>query len=138
MELLLSNPLLTVVVAIVCVLIGKYVWVSKEDEKKINNDISHVAQQHTLDINATKEDITSQIHALELSYSEKMGEHKERMRIIQKEILDEVTEKFCTKETAYHHEDRIAKLEETLEQMREMCLKVNKIETILAKQFGQE
>lgn len=73
MELLLNNPMTTILVAFVCVLIGKYVWVSKDDKVKDNTHF------------------TQEIHNLQLSFVEKFGEQREQMRIIQKTYLKKQT-----------------------------------------------
>lgn len=106
MELLLSNPVTTVIVAVVCILVGKYVWVSKDDEKKINKDITK-----------TKEDFLAELHDLEIAFTEKIGSQSEKMRIIQKDILDEADKKFFTKEMAERHSERISALEQILHEI---------------------
>lgn len=106
MELLLSNPVTTVIVAVVCILVGKYVWVSKDDEKKINKDITK-----------TKQDFVTELHDLEIAFTEKIGNQSEKMRIIQKDILDEADKKFFTKEMAERHNERITQLEQILHEI---------------------
>lgn len=106
MEILFSNPLITVIAGVVCILIGKYVWVSKDDEKKINTCISK-----------TKEDFLQELHDLEIAFTEKIGNQSEKMRIIQKDILDEADKKFFTKEMAERHNERITALEHILHEI---------------------
>lgn len=99
MDLILANPLIAILVIIIIAVVGKYLFVSKESEKELEKEFN------------------KDIHDLELKITEKFGLCSEKMRIIQKEISDEVDNKYFTKEMAEKHNERITKMEEVIKEV---------------------
>lgn len=127
MEIFLTHPLLSVIIVIVLVIVGKYLYVSKDDGIKLKNDINNLgAKSDNCDAELEKK-FDKAIHETELKFTEKLGEHSEKIRIVQKEILDEANEKFFSKEMAMQHDDRIANLEEM---MRQILPRLEKIDLL--------
>lgn len=134
MELLLSNPIVTIITAVVCVFVGKYLWVSKDDEKKVMEDINGIASKVETHLSFIKEDFSKQIHELEISMAERMGAHSEKMRVIQKETLDEANERFFSKEMADQHDERITALEKAINEITPRLAKIDAMFELMNKE----
>lgn len=133
MELLLSNPLLTITIAVVCVLIGKYFWVSKDEEKVIAKDLSGISQKIDTEIGRTKEDFLKELHAMEIAFSEKQGNQLEKLRIVQNEIMEKIDKKYFTKEMAEKHNERINKMEEVINAILPRLEKIDVMYDVFSK-----
>lgn len=133
MELIMSNPLITVLIVLVLAVVGKYLFISKDKEKDIINDINNISEKEDKKIDKIKSDFTNDMHDLELKILEQFGNQKEKMRIIQKEIADEADKKFFTKEMAEKHNERISKMEEVINAMLPRLEKLDIVYDIITK-----
>ena len=133
MELIMSNPLITILIVLVIAVVGKYLFISKDKEKDIINDINNISEKEDKKIDKIKSDFTNDIHDLELKILEQFGNQKEKMRIIQKEIADEADKKFFTKEMAEKHNERISKMEEVINAMLPRLEKLDIVYDIITK-----
>jgi hypothetical protein len=133
MELIMSNPLITVLIVLVLAVVGKYLFISKDKEKDIINDINNISEKEDKKIDKIKSDFTDDIHALELKILEQFGRQSEKMRIIQKEVADEADKKFFTKEMAEKHNERISKMEEVINAMLPRLEKLDIVYDIITK-----
>lgn len=133
MELIMSNPLITILIVLVIVVVGKYLFISKDKEKDIINDINNISEKEDKKIDKIKSDFTNDMHDLELKILEQFGNQKEKMRIIQKEIADEADKKFFTKEMAEKHNERISKMEEVINAMLPRLEKLDIVYDIITK-----
>lgn len=111
MELLLANPIIAILTVFIIAVVGKYLFMSKDSEKDINNDL----------------------HELELRFMEKFGMCSEKMRIIQKEVADEADKKYFTKEMAEKHNERITKMEEVIKEVLPRMEKLDVMYNIVTK-----
>lgn len=133
MELIMSNPLITILIILVIAVVGKYLFISKDKEKDIINDINNISEKEDKKIDKIKSDFTNDMHDLELKILEQFGNQKEKMRIIQKEIADEADKKFFTKEMAEKHNERISKMEEVINAMLPRLEKLDIVYDIITK-----
>lgn len=133
MELIMSNPLITILIVLVIVVVGKYLFISKDKEKDIVTDINNISKKEDEKIDKIKIDFTNDMHDLELKILEQFGNQKEKMRIIQKEIADEADKKFFTKEMAEKHNERISKMEEVINAMLPRLEKLDIVYDIITK-----
>ena len=133
MELIMSNPLITILIVLVLAVVGKYLFISKDKEKDIINDINNISEKEDKKIDKIKSDFTDDIHALELKILEQFGRQSEKMRIIQKEVADEADKKFFTKEMAEKHNERISKMEEVINAMLPRLEKLDIVYDIITK-----
>ena len=133
MELIMSNPLITILIVLVIAVVGKYLFISKDKEKDIINDINNISEKEDKKIDKIKSDFTNDMHDLELKILEQFGNQKEKMRIIQKEIADEADKKFFTKEMAEKHNERISKMEEVINAMLPRLEKLDIVYEIITK-----
>ena len=133
MELIMSNPLITILIVLVIAVVGKYLFISKDKEKDIINDINNISEKEDKKIDKIKSDFTNDMHDLELKILEQFGDQKEKMRIIQKEIADEADKKFFTKEMAEKHNERISKMEEVINAMLPRLEKLDIVYDIITK-----
>ena len=133
MELIMSNPLITILIVLVIAVVGKYLFISKDKEKDIINDINNISEKEDKKIDKIKSDFTNDMHDLELKILEQFGKQKEKMRIIQKEIADEADKKFFTKEMAEKHNERISKMEEVINAMLPRLEKLDIVYDIITK-----
>ena len=133
MELIMSNPLITILIVLVIAVVGKYLFISKDKEKDIINDINNISEKEDKKIDKIKSDFTNDMHDLELKILEQFGNQKEKMRIIQKEIADEADKKFFTKEMAEKHNERISKMEEVINAMLPRLEKLDIVYDIIIK-----
>ena len=133
MELIMSNPLITILIVLVIAVVGKYLFISKDKEKDIINDINNISEKEDKKIDKIKSDFTNDMHDLELKILEQFGNQKEKMRIIQKEIADEADKKFFTKEMAEKHNERISKMEEIINAMLPRLEKLDIVYDIITK-----
>ena len=133
MELIMSNPLITILIVLVIAVVGKYLFISKDKEKDIINDINNISEKEDEKIDKIKIDFTNDMHDLELKILEQFGNQKEKMRIIQKEIADEADKKFFTKEMAEKHNERISKMEEVINAMLPRLEKLDIVYDIITK-----
>ena len=129
----MSNPLITVLIVLVLAVVGKYLFISKDKEKDIINDINNISEKEDKKIDKIKSDFTDDIHALELKILEQFGRQSEKMRIIQKEVADEADKKFFTKEMAEKHNERISKMEEVINAMLPRLEKLDIVYDIITK-----
>lgn len=133
MELIMSNPLITILIVLVLAVVGKYLFISKDKEKDIISDINNISEKEDKKIDKIKSDFTNDMHDLELKILEQFGNQKEKMRIIQKEIADEADKKFFTKEMAEKHNERISKMEEVINAMLPRLEKLDIVYDIITK-----
>ena len=133
MELIMSNPLITILIVLVIAVVGKYLFISKDKEKDIINDINNISEKEDKKIDKIKSDFTNDMHDLELKILEQFGNQKEKMRIIQKEIADEADKKFFTQEMAEKHNERISKMEEVINAMLPRLEKLDIVYDIITK-----
>ena len=133
MELIMSNPLIAILIVLVLAVVGKYLFISKDKEKDIINDINNISEKEDKKIDKIKSDFTNDMHDLELKILEQFGNQKEKMRIIQKEIADEADKKFFTKEMAEKHNERISKMEEVINAMLPRLEKLDIVYDIITK-----
>ena len=133
MELIMSNPLITILIVLVIAVVGKYLFISKDKEKDIINDINNISEKEDKKIDKIKSDFTNDMHDLELKILEQFGNQKEKMRIIQKEIAYEADKKFFTKEMAEKHNERISKMEEVINAMLPRLEKLDIVYEIITK-----
>ena len=133
MELIMSNPLITILIVLVIAVVGKYLFISKDKEKDIINDINNISEKEDKKIDKIKSDFTNDMHDLEWKILEQFGNQKEKMRIIQKEIADEADKKFFTKEMAEKHNERISKMEEVINAMLPRLEKLDIVYDIITK-----
>ena len=133
MELIMSNHLITILIVLVIAVVGKYLFISKDKEKDIINDINNISEKEDKKIDKIKSDFTNDMHDLELKILEQFGNQKEKMRIIQKEIADEADKKFFTKEMAEKHNERISKMEEVINAMLPRLEKLDIVYDIITK-----
>ena len=133
MELIMSNPLITILIVLVIVVVGKYLFISKDKEKDIVTDINNISKKEDEKIDKIKIDFTNDMHDLELKILEQFGNQKEKMRIIQKEIADEADKKFFTKEMAEKHNERISNMEEVINAMLPRLEKLDIVYDIITK-----
>lgn len=133
MELIMSNPLITILIVLVLAVVGKYLFISKDKEKDIINDINNISEKEDKKIDKIKSDFTNDMHDLELKILEQFGNQKEKMRIIQKEIADEADKKFFTKEMAEKHNERISKMEEVINAILPRLEKLDIVYDIITK-----
>ena len=133
MELIMSNPLIAILIVLVLAVVGKYLFISKDKEKDIINDINNISEKEDEKIDKIKIDFTNDMHDLELKILEQFGNQKEKMRIIQKEIADEADKKFFTKEMAEKHNERISKMEEVINAMLPRLEKLDIVYDIITK-----
>ena len=129
----MSNPLITILIVLVIVVVGKYLFISKDKEKDIVTDINNISKKEDEKIDKIKIDFTNDMHDLELKILEQFGNQKEKMRIIQKEIADEADKKFFTKEMAEKHNERISKMEEVINAMLPRLEKLDIVYDIITK-----
>ena len=133
MEFIMSNPLITILIVLVIAVVGKYLFISKDKEKDIINDINNISEKEDKKIDKIKSDFTNDMHDLELKILEQFGNQKEKMRIIQKEIADEADKTFFTKEMAEKHNERISKMEEVINAMLPRLEKLDIVYDIITK-----
>ena len=133
MELIMSNPLITILIVLVLAVVGKYLFISKDKEKDIINDINNISEKEDKKIDKIKSDFTNDMHDLELKILEQFGNQKEKMRIIQKEIADEADKKFFTKAMAWKHNERISIMEEVINAMLPRLEKLDIVYDIITK-----
>ena len=133
MELIMSNPLITILIVLVIAVVGKYLFISKDKEKDIINDINNISEKEDKKIDKIKSDFTNDMHELELKILEQFGNQKEKMRIIQEGIADEADKKFFTKEMAEKHNERISKMEEVINAMLPRLEKLDIVYDIITK-----
>ena len=133
MELIMSNPLITILIVLVIAVVGKYLFISKDKEKDIINDINNISEKEDKKIDKIKSDFTNDMHDLELKILEQFGRQSEKMRIIQKEVADEADKKFFTKEMAEKHNERISKMEEIINAMLPRLEKLDIVYDIITK-----
>lgn len=137
MELILANPTLTILVVVIILAIGKYVFLPKDSKEQITKDIHNVSDKDNLMLNQLENRLTQNIHALEVRLTKQLGEQAEKMRLIQKETIKESDEKFFTKEMAEKHNERITKMEELMNAFLPKLEKIDIIYDLITKKLGE-
>jgi len=117
-DFMINNPLLIIIIVAVSAFAGRYVFVSKDDEKKLEKDMNCQSQKIDTGLNSVRQECTGALHNLQLNMSEGFGQHSEKIRIVQKEIMDEVDRKYLSKEMNRKQEERIEKMDEVLTELR--------------------
>lgn len=102
-----SNPTLTVFLVILIIYVGRHFFTSKQEHSLTEKQLC-----------ATQMDLNNAIGNLNVEISKIIGQQNEKLRIVQKETLDDVDRKYFTKELAKGHDDRIAKLEELCTELK--------------------
>lgn len=134
MELILANPLLTLLGVLIVAVVGKYLFMSKDSEKQIMQDLNNIAQKEDKKILAVEHDFSNSMHQLELNIAKDFGSYGEKIRIVQKEILDEADKKYFTKELAEKHNERITKMERIIDEILPRLAKIDTIFDMMSKQ----
>lgn len=122
-----THPLLSILIVAILSVVGKYLFTSKSEGQELKNDINKLGQKSDSCDAELEKNFTDALHETELKFTEKLGEQSEKIRIVQKEILDEANIKFFSKEMAMQHDDRIANLEEM---MRQIVPRLEKIDIL--------
>lgn len=115
-EIICTHPLFIIGVIVVSTYAGKYLWASKDDKNQVEKTF------------------TSEMHKLEISIAEKFGNIGEKIRIVQKEILDETDNKYLSKEIGLRHDARIAKLEQMMLEIAPRLVKIDTMFDFMNKQ----
>lgn len=134
MELILANPLLTLLGVLIVAVVGKYLFMSKDSEKQIMQDLNNIAQKEDKKILDVEHDFSNSMHQLELNIAKDFGSYGEKIRIVQKEILDEADKKYFTKELAEKHNERITKMERIIDEILPRLAKIDTIFDMMSKQ----
>ena len=124
-EVILANPamaIVTVLIAVVSFFIGKLFFSTKEENHLLQNQMC-----------ASQLDVTNAINNVKIEMSTKAGELTEKIRIVQKDTLDEADRKYFTKEMAKRHDDRIEKLEILCAELKENSSKIPLIYSMVEK-----
>lgn len=135
MELMIAHPLTTMLIVMVMCFVGKYLFMPKDSEKQIVKDLNNIASKEDEKIANMEHLFSDNIHQLELNIAKDFGAYGEKMRIVQKEILDEADRKYFTKEMAEKHNERITKMEKVMDEMMPRLGKIDTIFDLLSKQY---
>ena len=135
MELMIAHPLTTILIVMVMCFVGKYLFMPKDSEKQIVKDLNNIASKEDEKIANMEHLFSDNIHQLELNIAKDFGAYGEKMRIVQKEILDEADRKYFTKEMAEKHNERITKMEKVMDEMMPRLGKIDTIFDLLSKQY---
>lgn len=134
MELIIAHPLTTILILVVMAMAGKYLFISKDSEKQIIKDLNDIVAKEETKISEVEHVFSDDIHKLELSIAKDFGNYNEKIRIVQKEILDEADKKYFTKEMAEKHNERITKMENIINEILPRLAKIDTIFDIMNKQ----
>lgn len=134
MEAMIAHPLTAILILIVMAVAGKYLFISKDSEKQIIKDLNSVAKKEDDKISEVEHAFSDSIHKLEISIAKDFGAYGEKIRIVQKEILDEADKKYFTKEMAEKHNERITKMENIINEILPRLAKIDTIFDMMNKQ----
>lgn len=134
MELIIAHPLTTILILAVMAMAGKYLFMSKDSEKQIIKDLNNITSKENTKITEIERAFSDNIHRLEISIAKDFGNYGEKIRIVQKEILDETDKKYFTKEMAEKHNERITKMESIINEILPRLAKIDTIFDMMNKQ----
>lgn len=134
MDAMIAHPLTAILILIVMAVAGKYLFISKDSEKQIITDLNNVAKKEDDKISEVERTFSDSMHKLEINIAKDFGAYGEKMRIVQKEILDEADKKYFSKEMAEKHNERITKMENIINEILPRLAKIDTIFDMMNKQ----
>lgn len=134
MEAMIAHPLTAILILIVMAVAGKYLFISKDSEKQIIKDLNNVTKKEDDKISEAERAFSDSMHKLEINIAKDFGAYGEKMRIVQKEILDEADKKYFSKEMAEKHNERITKMENIINEILPRLAKIDTIFDMMNKQ----
>lgn len=132
-EVISTHPLFTILCVLLIVVVGKHLFMSKKDETTLTKDINNIAKKQEESLADAKTTFSDNMHKLELNIAREFGTYGEKIRIVQKEIMDEADHKFFTKEMAEKHNERISKMEEIIREVLPRMQKLDIMYDIVTK-----
>ena len=116
--ILLQNPLLTILIVVIIAYVGKYLFTSKDDEKKIEKDINAISSKLDCMISNIEQKFTGALHNLELKTADRFTDHSEKFFEKMDGMWDKTDTKYVSKELDRQKEERIDRLEKEVISMR--------------------
>ena len=124
MEILLSNPALTILVIVVIYIVGKELFLRKDDKEKIEKDINAVSIKTDSGLNIIRQEFTGALHNHELRNKDEFAINLDKTRKEINEIWDKIDAKYVSKEVQKQQEERMNKFEHRLDNIECMLSEV--------------
>lgn len=114
----MSNPYLTILVVVIVVLVGKELFLKKEEKSKIEKDVSAVSSKTDSGLSIIRQEFTGALHNHELKNKDEFAVNLDKTRKEINEIWDKIDQKYVSKELNKQYEERLRKQEETSIEIR--------------------
>ena len=124
MEILLSNPALTILVIVVIYIVGKELFLRKDEKEKIEKDINAVSIKTDSGLNIIRQEFTGALHNHELRNKDEFAINLDKTRKEINEIWDKIDAKYVSKEVQKQQEERMNKFEHRLDNIECMLSEV--------------
>lgn len=115
MEIFLSNPYLTILIVVVMYVVGKELFLKKDEKEKIEKDVNAVSSKTDSGLNIIRQEFTGALHNHELRNKDEFAINLDKTRKEINEIWDKIDVKYVSKEVQKQQEERMNKFEHRLD-----------------------
>ena len=124
MEILFTNPYLTLLIICVIYIVGDKLFLKKDEKARLEKDVSAVSSKNDSGISLIRQETTGALHNLETKIGERFTAHSDKFYEKIADTLDKVDQKYLSKEINKQQIERMNKFEERLESMESMLSEV--------------
>ena len=124
MEILLSNPALTISIIVIIYIIGKELFLRKDEKEKIEKDVNAVSSKTDSGLNIVRQEFTGALHNHELRNKDEFAINLDKTRKEINDMWDKIDAKYVSKEIQKQQEERMNKFECRLDNIECMLSEV--------------
>lgn len=118
MEILFTNPALTILVVLIVVIIGKEFFLKKDDGQKIEREINGLSSRIDNSNSGIKQEFIGALHNHELKNKDEFSLHSDKFYKELDRLSDKMEQKYVSKEINKRQEERIEILEKAICEIR--------------------
>ena len=124
MEILLSNPYLTILIIVILYIVGKELFLRKDEKEKIEKDVSAVSSKTDSGLNIVRQEFIGALHNHELRNKDEFAINLDKTRKEINDMWDKIDIKYVSKEVQKQQEERMNKFEHRLDNIESMLSEV--------------
>lgn len=118
MEILFTNPYLTLLVICILYIVGDKLFLKKDEKAKLEKDVSLVSSKTDSGLSVVRQEFTGALHNHELKNKDEFAINLDKTRKEINDMWDKIDSKYVSKELNKQYEERLQKQEETSIEIR--------------------
>jgi len=125
MEVLFTNPYLTLLIVCILYIVGDKLFLKKDERPKLENDINLVSNKTDSGLSVLKQEFIGALHNHELKNKDEFSNHSEKFYKELDLYSDKMESRFVSKEMNKRQEERIQHLEDVIEKITPRLEKID-------------